>query len=322
MKSPFADRLARRIQNRRSRVCLGLDPDPARLPAPLLDKHRLLDPEDAGTGRWRLRAAACVQEFCEKVLAAAAGSCAAAKPQMAWFEALGPEGMQALRHVAERAAKLELPLILDGKRNDIGHTAAQYARAYLGPDVGPEAAAIPADALTVSPYLGADGIAPFVQRCRDHGCGVFVLAATSNPSGAQVQDLALDGGGAVAERVAELIRQAGQGLAGPHGYGPVGAVVGATRPEMLGRMRELMPESIFLLPGFGAQGAGPDDVAEAFDEKGLGAVVNASRSLLFATPDNPDGMDFPERCAQRAEAMRQQIEAALERAGKPPPEGA
>jgi orotidine-5'-phosphate decarboxylase len=241
----------------------------------------------------------------------AEASCAAVKPQMAWFEILGAPGMQALRTVALKARRLGLPLILDGKRNDIGHTAAQYARAYLGPARGPEAAAVPADALTVTPYLGSDGLRPFVQRCLAHHKGLFVLAATSNPSGAEIQDLALSGGGFVADRAAALIRTCGDGLAGAFGYGPVGAVVGATRPEMLTRLRGAMPEALFLLPGFGAQGAQAKDIKTAFDQRGLGAVINASRSLLFGPADSPDGENFAKNIANRAESMRQDIESAL-----------
>jgi orotidine-5'-phosphate decarboxylase len=295
----------------RSRICLGLDPDLSRMPEPLLRRHGLRPDGLASGPQWFRRAAACAREFCEAAMEAAGSGCAAVKPQMAWFEILGAPGMQALRAVALKAMRLGLPVILDGKRNDIGHTAAQYARAYLGPARGPEAAAVPADALTVTPYLGSDGLRPFIQRCLAHQKGVFVLAATSNPSGAEIQDLPLSEGGVVADRAAALIRACGDGLAGAFGYGPAGAVVGATRPEMLARLRGAMPESIFLLPGFGAQGARAEDIGAAFDERGLGAVVNASRSLLFGPAGSPDKEDFARNIANRTENMRREIENAL-----------
>ncbi len=272
-------------------------------------------PPAPGDDEWRARAAACIWTFCEQAMDAAADSCAAVKPQAAWFELLGPEGVMALRQVNLKAMGMGLPVILDGKRNDIGRTAAQYARAYLGPAEGPHAAAVPADALTVTPYLGSDGIQPLLDRCSDHGCGIFVLAATSNPSGAEIQDLELARGGCVADRVASMINGLGEGLAGEFGYGPAGAVAGATRPDVLQRLRSAMPEAVFLLPGFGAQGAGPGDVAPAFDRRGLGAVVNASRSLLFGPTGDPDGEDFPRRIMDRTEAMRRDIEAALDQSG-------
>jgi len=261
----FSARLHERIRDTGSRVCLGIDPRPET--SPLTHPERL--------GRDRQRVADAVADAYEGVLREASPYLACCKPQAAFFEALGPEGQGALARVMAAARELELPVILDAKRGDIGSTAEAYARAYLTD--GP----LSADALTVNPYAGLDTLEPFVEAAEADGRGLFVLVKTSNPGGADLQDLRVEGGLSVHEVLAERLAARADTLhAGEGGYTVLGAVVGATHPETLTTLRRRMPRSVFLVPGVGAQGAGPDDVIGAFDEDGLGAVVSASRSLF------------------------------------------
>jgi orotidine-5'-phosphate decarboxylase len=212
------------------------------------------------------------------VIDAVAALVAVVKPQMAFFEELGPPGMQAQADVIQHAAERKLLLILDGKRNDIGSTAEGYARAYLGPG---GASAWGGDALTISPYLGADSIEPFVTVANDRGAGVFVLVKTSNPGGGQFQDLICNGQ-PLYRHVAAHVEELAAASAGEHGYGNVGAVVGATWPEQLAELRAAMPHAWLLIPGYGSQGGTAKDVAAGFDSRGLGAIVNNSRGIIFA----------------------------------------
>ena len=222
----------------------------------------------------------------------------AVKPQAAFFEELGPAGMAALADVTGYARQRGLLVILDGKRNDIGSTAAAYARAFLG-----QASAWGADALTVSPYLGADSIEPFVETGRDRGAGIFVLVKTSNPGGGQFQDLVCDGR-PLYRHVAEFVERLAAAGAGPSGYGDVGAVVGATWPEQLAELRQAMPHAWILIPGFGSQGGTASDVAAGFDSRGLGALVNNSRGIIFAHARPDFAGRFP------ADKWQQAVEAA------------
>jgi orotidine-5'-phosphate decarboxylase len=202
----------------------------------------------------------------------------AVKPQAAFFEQLGPPGMQALKDVIDYAAAKDLIVILDGKRNDIGSTATGYAEAYLGPGA---ASAWGCDALTVSPYLGDDSLTPFVDTAQARGAGIFVLVKTSNPGGKRFQDIVADGR-PLYRHVAEYVESLAAATSGNSGYGLIGAVVGATYPEQLAELRQAMPHTWFLIPGFGAQGGTAKDCASAFDSNGLGAIVNNSRGIIFA----------------------------------------
>jgi orotidine-5'-phosphate decarboxylase len=198
------------------------------------------------------------------------------KPQSAFFEELGPPGVAALVEVIRYAQDRGLLVILDAKRNDIGSTAEAYARGMLGRD-----SAWGADALTVSPYLGEDSLAPFVDVARERGAGLFVLVKTSNPGGGLLQDRVAEGR-TIYRRVAELVERLSAETVGESGYGLAGAVCGATYPEQLAELRAAMPHTWFLVPGYGSQGGAAADVAPAFDARGLGAVVNNSRGLIFA----------------------------------------
>ena len=264
-QQPFFDRLADAVLQCGNPVLVGLDPRRESLPGPL----RVDSDEPAA---W----AKAYQRFCCDVVDVVAGRVAAVKPQAAFFEELGVPGMEALAAVIRHARAKGLLVILDGKRNDIGSTAVAYAKAYLG-----EESAWGCDALTVSPYLGGDSLDPFVDRARFTNSGIFVLVKTSNPGGGMLQDLESESK-TVCEHVADFLEATNARDPGRLGYGPAGAVVGATYSEQLAALRQRMPHTWFLVPGFGAQGGTAGDVAPAFDAYGLGAVVNASRSIIFA----------------------------------------
>jgi orotidine-5'-phosphate decarboxylase len=200
----------------------------------------------------------------------------AVKFQSAYYELLGPAGAITLQQSMAYAKSLGMAVILDAKRNDIGSTAKAYAEAYLGNTH------YNADALTVNGYLGTDGIKPFVEICRNKGKGIFILVKTSNPSSGELQDLSLAGGMTVYEKMAQLVNGWGSDIIGEHGYSSIGAVAGATYPEELRQLRDIMPKAMLLVPGYGAQGGGAEDVKHGFDKKGNGAIVNSSRGLMCA----------------------------------------
>jgi orotidine-5'-phosphate decarboxylase len=268
----FADALAAAVRRKKTPALVGLDPRFDNLPAGL---KRGRDDRDRGA------VAEAIREFCLGVLEVVAPLVPAVKPQAAFFEQLGPPGMQAMADVIRAARQHELLVILDGKRNDIGSTAAGYADAYLGAE-----SAWQSDALTVSPYLGDDGLTPFVDVAKQRHAGLFVLVKTSNPGGGLFQDLiALEK--PLYQHVAEYVERLAESTAGSTGYGSVGAVVGATYPEQLAELRQIMPHAWILVPGFGAQGGAASDVAGALDGQGLGAIVNSSRAIIFAHQREP-----------------------------------
>ena len=262
----FADRLAEAVERKRSQLVVGLDPRAELLPVELRgDIHRS-----------RAAAADAVARFCRGLIDAVAPYVVAIKPQTAFFELLGADGFAALERVCAYARGAGLLVIVDGKRGDIGSTARAYAAAYL------EGSPPLADALTVNPYLGRDSVEPFLAACRREGAGVFCLVKTSNEGGADIQDLALSDGRPLWQHVARLVSEWGEDLVGERGLSSVGAVVGATYPRAVGEARRLLPRAVLLLPGIGAQGAGPADVARAFTSGPASALVAASRSVLYA----------------------------------------
>ncbi|AWN23496.1 orotidine-5'-phosphate decarboxylase [Deinococcus irradiatisoli] len=266
--TPFAQRLTERSLSLATRLCLGLDPRP--------------DPYSGG--RQELR------RHTLEVLDACAPYVVCVKPQVAFYEALGVWGMQVLEEVCAAARSLNLPIIVDAKRGDIGSTAAAYAQAWLG---GNHAG----DALTVNPFLGFETLTPFVDTARANGGAVFVLVKTSNPGQADLQS-----GGVseqVAAEVARLGAEEGEGL------GRVGAVIGATHPQELAHWRAAMPQAPLLLPGLGAQGARAADLVAAFLPGGTGAVVSASRGIQYAA-----GLDVS-AAREAARGFRDELNAAL-----------
>jgi orotidine-5'-phosphate decarboxylase len=277
----FADRLCAAIRARGNALCVGLDPRWDMLPETLRARH------GAGTLAAVARA---FEEFCAGVIEVVAPLVPFVKPQCAFFEACGPEGMAVLQRVLRRARLAGLLTILDGKRNDIASTAAAYAdAAFGGTRIGEECHPVwDADALTINPYLGRDAVEPFLASARQSGRGVFVLVRTSNPGAGQFQDLRCDGRPLflhVAEAVSAWTRE----NLGKCGYGDVGAVVGATQPAELSLVRQVVPDAFFLVPGLGAQGASAADAAPAFRADGLGAIINSSRGIIAAfRPDEPN----------------------------------
>jgi orotidine-5'-phosphate decarboxylase len=283
----FGDRLAEAVERKRSQLVAGLDPLPDLLPVELRG--------DAHLGREHA-AEACAR-FCRGVVDAVAPYVVAVKPQLAFFEALGADGMRAFEEVCAYARSAELLVIADGKRGDIASTARAYATAYLErEDDRPPLA----DALTVNPYLGREAIEPFVAACRRDGGGLFCVLKTSDAGGAEVQDLTLSDGRPLWHEVARLVREWGEDLVGECGLSSVGAVVGATHPRAVGEARRALPQSILLLPGVGAQGGTAANVARAFASGPASALVNASRSVMYAF--RADEADW--RTAAGAEAAR------------------
>lgn len=287
-RAPFADRVAEAVERKRSQLVVGLDPVVELLPVELRG-------EAAAS---RAAAAAAVERFCKGIVDAVAPYVVAIKPQAAFFEALGSDGWRALEGVARYARDAGLLVIADGKRCDIGSTARAYAAAFLEPSDG---APPLADALTVSPYLGRDSLDPFLAACRREGAGIFLLVRTSNAGAAELQDASLSDGRPLWRLVASLVDAWGEDLVGARGLSSVGAVVGATAPRIVGEARREMPRAIILLPGVGAQGATAADVARAFTSGPSSALVNASRSVIYAYRDAPTD-DW--RAAAGAEAAR------------------
>lgn len=261
----FAARLGAAVASAGSPLCVGLDPDPDRFPSPF------------ASSRGNARAAI---EFCVALTESTASVAAAFKPNLAFFEAYGPAGWDALAAVCDAVHQSGRLLVLDGKRGDIGNTGRRYATALYDRLGG--------DAATVAPYMGGDSIAPFLEH---EGRCAFVLVATSNPGAADLQHLGIDGV-PLYRSVAHLALETGQDLPGE-----VGFVVGATRPQMLADLRAAYPGVPFLVPGVGAQGGKPADVIDA--NAGGPLLVNASRSVLYAS----SGADFAEAAAEAAAEM-------------------
>ena len=265
----FSAKLSAAIRAKKTPVLVGVDPRFNMIPEYL---RKGVDPKD-------LKGVAAVyRTFSLRLLDVIAPHVACIKPQLAFFEAVGPRGMDALADVIAYAHQLGLIVILDGKRNDIGSTAEGYAAAYLG-----ENSAWGGDALTVSPYLGEDSVQPFVNVAEKNDAGIFVLVKTSNPGGGMLQDLVADGK-TIYQHTADWVEKTAKTFAEAQGekYGAVGAVVGATYPEQLAELRQRMPHAWLLVPGFGAQGGTAEGVKPAFDSEGLGAIINNSRGIIFA----------------------------------------
>jgi orotidine-5'-phosphate decarboxylase len=299
---------------------LGLDPDPSRLwseaaeqaavtPAGSLAERAASALADSGAERAAAppagsaveRAAAAVAAHCAAVIEAAGPACVAVKPQLACFERLGAPGWAALAQTVEAAHAAGLLVLADGKRGDIDVSARAYGQALVGTTDTPfgAVAGLGADAFTANPYMGVDTVRALVDVAREARAGTFVLVRTSNPGAADVEDLELAGGGTVWERVAVLVAAIGD-EGDTAELADVGAVVGATAPAHLARMRELMPRTPFLLPGVGAQGGRVEDLAPAFLPGRAGGLVTASRSIVNAH----DRTGASPSAAARAEAER------------------
>jgi orotidine-5'-phosphate decarboxylase len=290
--SLFADRLADAVERKRSQLLVGLDPRPDLLPVELVGDVQF-DRAAAAEGCGR---------FCRGVIDAVAPYVVGVKPQLAFFEALGSDGMRAFEEACAYARAAGLVVLTDAKRGDIGSTARAYAAAYLHPR-GEDPPV--ADAMTVNVYLGRDSLEPFLAACRRHGAGLFCVVKTSNEGGADVQDLVLSDGRPLWQHVARFVHELGEESVGDCGLSNVGAVLGATHPRAVGEARRLMPQAIFLLPGVGAQGGSPADLARAFTSGPASALVSASRSVLYAF--RSAGEDWRTAAAAEAARLRREV---------------
>jgi orotidine-5'-phosphate decarboxylase len=292
-RSHFADRLAATVEERRSRVVLGLDPDPAALWPTVLDR---IGGAAEGPDLARIRTAEAVMEHCRAAIVAAGPACVAVKLQLACFERLGAPGWDALEQVTAIARDHGLMVMADGKRGDVPVTAAAYGQALVGETPGPfgTVRGLAVDAFTTNPLLGRDALEPLVTAAAAAGAGCFVLVRTSNPGAAELQD---EGEPPLHERLARMVDELGAPHRGAAGLSCVGAVVGATRPDHLERVRELAPAAVFLLPGVGAQGGRVEDLGPAFAPHPAAGLVTASRSIVNA--HEARGGD-PESAAQEA----------------------
>lgn len=262
-------------------------------------------------------AAEAVYQYNVRLVDALCDIVPAVKVQAAYYEMYGVAGMTAFERTMRYAGQKGLLVMADVKRNDIGATASCYANAYIGrTDLpGGRERAFGADFCTINPYLGVDGVKPFADACKENGTGIFVLVKTSNPSSGQLQDMRYEDGRTLYEAVADLVEVWGEETRGESGYSAVGAVVGATYPQQGAALRARMPHTFFLVPGYGAQGATGADIAGCFDERGSGAIVNASRSILCAWKKR-EGMAFDEAARAEALRMREDLCGCLSAAGK------
>ena len=271
------DRLIEAIKRTGNPTVAGLDPKleyiPAHLTQAAFREH----------GETLEGAAAAILAYNKGLIDALCDVVPAVKPQAAYYEMYGWPGVRTLCETIAYAKQKGLFVITDGKRNDIGSTMEAYAAAHMGTTAVGGAVCTPfgGDALTVNGYLGSDGILPLLTVCREQDTGIFVLVKTSNPSSGELQDRLIDGL-PVYRQMGDMCEKWGEQLPGKYGYSGVGAVVGATYPAQLSELRGLLPHTFFLVPGYGAQGGGAADVAGAFDDNGLGAIVNSSRAILCA----------------------------------------
>ena len=297
------DRLIEKIEQTQNPSVAGLDPKldyvPEFIKARCFDKY----------GETLKGAAKALLEFNKGLIDALYDIVPAVKPQAAYYEMYGPAGVKALYKTQEYARSKGMYVITDGKRNDIGTTMEAYATAHLGKVKVGSAEFEPflGDALTVNGYLGTDGIKPLLNTCRTNDKGIFVLAKTSNPSSGELQDRKIDGM-PVYEVMGKMCEEWGKELPGVYGYSGVGAVVGATYPEQISYLRKALPTTFFLIPGYGAQGASAKDIAAAFDENGLGGIVNSSRGIMCAyQKQGVPEQEYAEAARREAIRMRDEI---------------
>jgi orotidine-5'-phosphate decarboxylase len=298
----FADRLLYEIDRKKNPSIVGLDTELHKIPETLRNKFELMhgDPFE--------RAANCMLEFNKAIISAIKDIVPAIKVQVAFYEQYGHHGFRAFQETVRWGKEHGLLVIEDGKRNDIGNTARAYADAHLGEIsvFGTKMPSIDVDCITVNAYLGSDGVLPFIDNVKRYGKGIFVLVKTSNPSSGELQDLFV-GKKRVYEVMADLVHTWGKDAIGARGYSSVGAVVGATYPKEAVVLRAIMPNAIFLVPGYGAQGGGAEDVMPAFNKDGYGALIHSARAVIYAGSEQ----DFAEKAKDAAISMREDIIAAM-----------
>ena len=325
LRKTVIDKLLEKIDEKKNPCVVGLDPVLERIPKHLIEGDSFEDVAEA----FRKFNFAIIDAVCDLV--------PAVKPQIAFYEKYGSAGVKAFKDTVDYAHSKGLIVIEDGKRNDIGNTAQAYADGHLGVVETPSSdkPSFDLDFLTVNPYLGSDGINPFFKVCKEHGKGIFILVKTSNPSSGEFQDRLVEVNPNEREQlisksievydktqlynlVALQVNKYTQQFIGVRGYSPIGAVVGATYPEQAETLRKLMPNSFFLVPGYGVQGGGGEGVIPCFNKDGYGAVVNSSRGIIFAHEKYGDPERFAEAAREATKEMIRDIVGALARAGKLP----
>lgn len=296
------DRLIEKIVEKQNPTVAGLDPKLSYIP------DFIKEEAFAKYGKTLEGAAEAILVYNKALIDALCDIVPAVKPQAAYYEMYGWQGVRALTETIAYAKSKGMFVITDGKRNDIGTTMEAYATAHLGVTDfdGTEAAAFGADALTVNGYLGADGIVPVINVSKKMDTGMFVLVKTSNPSSGELQNLELEGSETIYLHMGNLCEEWGKELMGKYGYSGVGAVVGATYPQQLTELRKELTHTFFLVPGYGAQGGTAKDIAGAFDSNGLGAIVNSSRGIMCAwqKEDGCKPEDFAAAARREAEKMK------------------
>ena len=277
-KMNVIDLLIENIIEKKNPTVVGLDPDLKLIPACYKENNnKKSNPFEA--------VADAIFDFNKDIIDTVYDLVPAVKPQIAFYEKYGSYGIKVFEETVRYAKSRGLVVITDAKRNDIGNTAKAYAKSYLGTVElidGSSAPSFDSDFRTVSPFLGSESLEPFIDVCKEYGKGIFILVKTSNKTSGEIQDIITENGTSVSQRIAEYINKNANKFLGEYGYSSIGAVVGATYPEEAKTLRKLMPNSYFLVPGYGAQGGGEDEIVTCFNSDGLGAIVNSSRGILFA----------------------------------------
>lgn len=301
------DLLIEKIQEKNNPTVMGLDPRYDMIPNCISSKYT----KDVKG------ACKAILEFNKGLIDATYDIIPAIKPQIAFYEMFGIEGIEIFKQTCKYAKEKQMVVIADVKRGDIGTTAEGYSSAFLGQtSIGNLFYSIfDCDFITVNPYLGTDGIKPFINDCKKYGKGIFILVKTSNKSSGELQDLKLESGTTIYETVANLVNTWGEELIGENGYSSVGAVVGATYPTQIKELRNIMPKAYFLIPGYGAQGGKAEDIALGFKD-GLGGIVNASRSLSAAYKsdkwkDKYSEEEFAKATRAEAISMKDELNQAM-----------
>ena len=297
------DKLIEQIKEKDNKTVIGLDPRYEMIPECIKSKY----PQNL------IGVSEAIIEFNKKLIDATYDIIPAVKPQIAFYEMYGLEGIRAFKETCEYAKEKGMLVIADIKRGDIGTTAKAYSNAFLGKTKieEKEIGIYDVDFVTLNPYMGIDSIKPFIEDCEKYNKGVFILIKTSNPSSKEIQDLKLEDGEELYTKVAQLVEKLGENLRGKYGYSSISAVVGATYPKELQNLRKIAPHTFFLIPGYGAQGGKAKDIALGFDKNGIGGIVNSSRGLIYAYKSDLWKTKYTEEEfaeATRAEAIRMKEE--------------
>ena len=297
------DKLINKIKETNNPTVIGLDPRYEMIPECIRSKY-----EENLEG-----VAKAIVEFNKALIDEIYDVIPAVKPNVAFYEMYGLEGMKAFEETCKYAKEKGMLVIADIKRGDIGSTAKAYSNAFIGKTkIGEKEESIyDVDFVTLNPYLGVDGIKPFIEDCKKYGKGAFIIDKTSNPSSGELQDLRLETGEEIYTKVAKLVEEWGKDLIGEYGYSSISTVVGATYPKQLEALRKVAPHTFFLIPGYGAQGGKAEDIALGFDENGIGGIVNSSRGLMCAYKSDLWKDKYTEEefaKATRAEAIRMRDE--------------